>query len=723
MKDSVFIMSVLIAAAPISRSATWTPVNDGLPAQTLGIRAVVADTNDAATVYALTTRGSIYRTTDAAATWRAVSGASVTSLAIDPTNASTIYATTAHGIVKSVDGGAGWIAANGGLDAPPLSAFGLTIDPVNPSTLYAINQGNGSSIRDTSILKTTDGAVTWHPIYTFANPNVADFRLPLTIDPVTPSTLYALSGGGAIFKSTDGAGSWRQIKPAGPGGFVADLMTLAIDSQNSSTIYAGSFANTTPPLLPNRLGAGAVVKSGDGGQTWRTIRAGIPADAFVRRLVVDRSAPSTLYAAYLANAGAGILKSVNAGESWSVVYRTSDITAIVVTVGPSGVYAAYAGGSGGGMLHSIDGGSTWNPANTGLEYVDVRVLATNPLHPGALYVGGVGGLFKRAEAETSWTTLNLPSIAAESRFGVPASDSLVRSLAIDITNPDVLYVNAGRLNACVYDDQVLFKTTDGGASWSNSISPPLSGCLLGGYFTTATTPVLITDLSDSQSLYLAEGEDEDGGYVLLKSTDGGANWNRVWDFSSGLQTGINALVIDRSNPTTLYAGLGDASPYGPSRPAIGFFKSTDGGATWTNMGLTDAAVTVLVPDPFESNTLYAAAHGIYTNPPGFRGIFKTVDGGISWCPINDGLDRLTQAGAAITAMAIDPANPGTMYAGTSGAGVFKTIDGGASWAPFNEGLSSFDIRTLAIAADGVYAATAAGVFRAQRECAGSGVER
>src|SRR4029434_5599529 len=139
--------------------------------------------------------------------------------------------------------------------------------------------------------------------------------------------------------------------------------------------------------------------------------------------------------------------------------------------------------------------------------------------------------------------------------------------------------------------------------------------------------VLVMDPSDSRSLYLAEGEDEDGGYVLLKSTDGGASWNGIWDFRSGLLTGINALVIDRSNPTTLYAGLGDASPYGPSRPEIGFFKSIDGGATWTNIGLTDAAVTVLVRDPFDSNILYAGTQGIYTNPHGFRGIFKTVDGG------------------------------------------------------------------------------------------------
>jgi hypothetical protein len=60
------------------------------------------------------------------------------------------------------------------------------------------------------------------------------------------------------------------------------------------------------------------------------------------------------------------------------------------------------------------------------------------------------------------------------------------------------------------------------------ISPPSSGSLLGGYFTTAPTPVLVIDPSDSRSLHLAEGEDEDGGYGSPQKHDGGASWNGIW---------------------------------------------------------------------------------------------------------------------------------------------------------------------------------------------------
>jgi photosystem II stability/assembly factor-like uncharacterized protein len=275
----------------------------------------------------------------------------------------------------------------------------------------------------------------------------------------------------------------------------------------------------------------------------------------------------------------------------------------------------------------------------------------------------------------------------------------------------VLYVNSGRSNGCVFDDKVLLKTTDGGATWSNSISPPSSGCLLGGYVTSAPTPVLVMDPHDPQSLYLAEGEDEDGGYVLLKSADGGANWNGIWDYTNGLQSGINALVIDPANPGTLYAGLGDGFAFGPSPAAIGFFKSTDGGTTWANTGLTNAAVIVLAIDPTNSSTLYAVTQGIYTKPSGFRGMFKSTDAGATWSPINNGLDRLALVGATIVSLAIDPANPSTLYAATSGDGVYRTSDGGANWVSCNDGLPTFDIRAVAIAPDGVYAATVAGVFR------------
>jgi photosystem II stability/assembly factor-like uncharacterized protein len=277
---------------------------------------------------------------------------------------------------------------------------------------------------------------------------------------------------------------------------------------------------------------------------------------------------------------------------------------------------------------------------------------------------------------------------------------------IDPGNPSVLYLNAGRTDGCIFSDDLVFKSTDGGTSWTNSISPPQSGCLLAGYITFPPSPVMVLASGSSQVLYLAEGDYEDGNFALLKSIDAGANWTGIWDFSSGLQSGLNTMLADPANPTTLYAGVGDGFSFG------GVFKSTDGGANWANQGLRDSAVTVLAMDPADSNTLYAATAGINTAPRGFRGIYKTIDGGETWLLANNGLDRLTQIGVIIVSIAMDPIRPGTAYAATNGDGVYITSDGGATWTPWNEGLGSLDVRALALAEDGLYAATASGVFKA-----------
>src|SRR5262249_3490867 len=96
----------------------------------------------------------------------------------------------------------------------------------------------------------------------------------------------------------------------------------------------------------------------------------------------------------------------------------------------------------------------------------------------------------------------------------------------------------------------------------------------------------------------------------------------------------------------------------------GIFKSINGGASWA-ASLTNVTVRVLAIDPLNPGTVYAAGNGI----------FKTTDGGNSWAVISDGPLSF------IAALAIDPLNTNILYVGRSGfsGGVFKTTDGGASW--------------------------------------------
>src|SRR5207248_10597757 len=116
--------------------------------------------------------------------------------------------------------------------------------------------------------------------------------------------------------------------------------------------------------------------------------------------------------------------------------------------------------------------------------------------------------------------------------------------------------------------------------------------------------LMAMDPADPDTLYLGETEDEDAFYALLKSTDGGASWNSIWNPATGLQSGLNAIAIDPLTPTTLYAGVGDACCYTPLGSPTGVFKSTDGGASWNLTALKDTAVTVLTIDRAAPSTIY-----------------------------------------------------------------------------------------------------------------------
>ena len=162
-----------------------------------------------------------------------------------------------------------------------------------------------------------------------------------------------------------------------------------------------------------------------------------------------------------------------------------------------------------------------------------------------------------------------------------------------------------------------------------------------------------------------------------------------WTSTNGPEGGrICCLAVDRNDPNTVYAGS-----YGGG----GVYKSTDGGATWSAVGLANKDIQALAIDPGNSNTVYAAAWYI--------GVFKSTNGGNSWSAVNTGLTD-----TRIKALAIDPSNSGTLYAGTYG-GVFKSSNGGTGWSSVNTGLTSTDVRDLAVAPSDskiVYAATESG---------------
>jgi ligand-binding sensor domain-containing protein len=156
---------------------------------------------------------------------------------------------------------------------------------------------------------------------------------------------------------------------------------------------------------------------------------------------------------------------------------------------------------------------------------------------------------------------------------------------------------------------------------------------------------------------------------------------------------ISALVTDPQTHSTLYA----------ITPAGSLFKSINSGSGWSpiNNGLTNAGVLTTVKtlaiDPSNPSTLYA---GTYLN-----GVFKSSNGGGTWSQANTGL-----ATTLVNALTIDPTNPSILYAGTQ-TGVYKSTDGGGNWSLASTGLTTVDIQALVIGPSALYAATPDGVFK------------
>jgi len=174
----------------------------------------------------------------------------------------------------------------------------------------------------------------------------------------------------------------------------------------------------------------------------------------------------------------------------------------------------------------------------------------------------------------------------------------------------------------------------------------------------------------------------DGGGVY-RTTDGGATWTQ-----SGLSdVTVASIAIDPANPSVLFAGADD-----------GVYRSTDGGFSWTQVNGT-LYITSVVIDPTNTSVAYAGslAHG------NVRGtVVKSTDGGATWSPSGNGI-RANR----IYALAIAPSNSSWLYAGTNST-VYRTKDGGASWKKISAGIVSGQIVFLAVDPTDNKAAFAAG---------------
>jgi photosystem II stability/assembly factor-like uncharacterized protein len=286
---------------------------------------------------------------------------------------------------------------------------------------------------------------------------------------------------------------------------------------------------------------------------------------WVTALAIDPQTPTMLYAGGIPNdCGSGILigdwyqagvyKSTDGGSTWAPIGLTGGYVN-ALAIDPQRPTTVYAGTSWGGVFKSIDGGATWSPP-TGGPFM-VNTLAIDPLTPSTIYAADAfvgdegftwyGGVFKSTDGGAAWTVTGL----ASGDFG---------GLAIDPQTPTTLYACGIWLIDWQTGANGVFKSTDAGAAWRISESYPSCS--------------VVSDPQTPSTRYAGTASG------VFKGTDGGTTWSAANTgltnvlSAYGVSSGIGHLAIDPLAPNTLYAGS-----------ALGVFKSTDGGASWSPTGL------------------------------------------------------------------------------------------------------------------------------------------
>ena len=314
----------------------------------------------------------------------------------------------------------------------------------------------------------------------------------------------------------------------------------------------------------------------------------------------------------------------------------------------------------------LDGKLSWRSIgpNIGGRSVAVAGVASER---NLFYMGGVdGGVWKSTDYGVTWQNIT------DGKW--PSASDSIGAIAVAPSNPKVLYVGTGETdirNDMVTGDGV-FKSVDAGKSWKYT-----------GLRATRTISKIVVDPHDPNLVYAASmghvfKPNPDRG--VYKSTDGGKTWQKILFVDD--QTGAIDLVMDPRDPRVLYAAMWQAqrTPWSldDGGPGSGLYKSTDGGAHWTNIsrhpGLPGGVLGRIGVDVAASNPSIIFA--IVQAKDG--GVFRSADGGATWKRVNDNWS-LRQRAFYYTCIYVDPTNPKTMYV-PNVDGVWVSHDGGKGFS-------------------------------------------
>lgn len=187
---------------------------------------------------------------------------------------------------------------------------------------------------------------------------------------------------------------------------------------------------------------------------------------------------------------------------------------------------------------------------------------------------------------------------------------------------------------------------------------------------------------------------------VWKTRDAGVTFQPIFDGQGSYSIGV--ITMDPNNPHVLWVGTGENNAQRSVAYGDGIYKSTDGGRSWTHMGLGESEhIGKILVDPRDSDVVWVAAQGPLWDSGGDRGLYKTTDGGETWETV---LEISEHTG--VTDLVMDPRDPDvliaaawqrqrkvwTLVSGGPESGLYKTTDGGETWYELTRGLpTSVDV--------------------------------
>lgn len=600
---------------------------------------------------------------------------------IDPRNTEIVFTTDQWaGMCKSYDGGYTWFPRNEGINSrfgPSLDSvpiFCCTIDPYDSNIVWCGTYGMRG------VYKSFDGGETWNKM----DRGIPDYEgmsfRSFTIDPTDTNIVYTgveiprvgeNRSRGMIFKTVDGGENWFSVLQCD-----ALVRHIMINYENTDVLY-------TATGIFDRWDVHweGILKTEDGGQTWLPVNNGLLDEDGLGSLVVGGLTihpedPNILYCATGRHQGFGaepdprhgqLFKTTNGGASWSTIAPAYRAWN-AIELAPSDPDIVYASCEH-EFYRSRNGGRTWSKKNLGLAgiYAGVPITITiDPNDPDRVFVNSyTGGLYFSLDAGEFWVNAMVGFTGAE-----------MTDVAMNPYNPSVVLA-VGRPGP--------FKSVDGGLHWLGTGEMARSWQPRPEWSAVCVKP-------DEPNVVLAA--DQFFG-ELYKSVDRGQFWSLVMVIMPSDQVeypfslhGFKTIAFAPSDTSIVYAGaripdktieFDRTTPFDETRPSMGVYKSVDGGDTWHPMndglGGTTKNINEIVVHPTNPDIAYASTLN--------SGIYKTIDGAGHWVSINNGITRND-----IRSLAIDPKDPDVLYAGAESAGVFKTENGGLNWRQINVGLDA-----------------------------------